>query len=104
MNFGITQGRLYLGKVINCEDEKSCSRVQVRLDKITDKTSETAKGEDYIKDEDLPWYAVLPSASGGNNQAISVPQPGTLVLVSFPDSDIYNGVVQFVVVEAAANK
>lgn len=96
------QGRLYLGKVVNSADDKEVSRVQVRIDGLTDKTEKD--GKDYIQESDLPWYAVLPSAGGGNNQSIAVPQPGTLVLVSFPDTDIYNGVVQFVVTKATLNQ
>ena len=92
--YPIQSGKLYAGRVIRNDDPKKRGRIKVEIDLLTkDIEVNGAVASDDDKKEILPWYVVLPSPSSGNNQSISVPSLNTLVFVSFPNSDIYNGVV-----------
>lgn len=92
--YPIQSGKLYAGRVIENNDPEKRGRVKVEIDLLTkDIKVDNKDATDDQKKEILPWYVVLPSPSSGNNQSISVPSLNTLVFVSFPNSDIYNGVV-----------
>lgn len=73
------------GFVVNNEDPEQLNRIQVSIDNLTDE----------IPTEHLPWYVILTHPTSGNNSHCSIPQVGSRVLVSFPNGDIYNGVVSF---------
>lgn len=77
--------KYFVGTVVATDDPESKSRARVKIDGMTD-TLETTQ---------LPWYAVIATAGGNNNAAVYVPSINSRVLVSFPDGDIYNGVITF---------
>lgn len=83
----------FIGYVKDNADPQSKSRVKVEVDGVT-------TGLDKSK---LPWYAIMNPAGGNNNSSVAIPSNGSRVLVSFPDGDIYNGIVQFVLAQNVAS-
>lgn len=85
--------KYFLGKIIDNNDPLSKGRVRVEVDGMT---------KDIPK-ECLPWYAVINTAGGNNNSSVAIPSNNSRVLVTFPDGDIYNGIVQFVLPQNIAS-
>jgi len=80
-----------LGEVVEINDtgfrdtEKPAFRVKVKIFGVTDK----------IPKSDLPFYLVKGSISDSYNIHGKIPRIGTYVYVTFPDGDIYNGIVDW---------
>jgi len=68
-----------IGQVVDNEDTEAFQRVRVVIPNMTE----------GLDKEMLPWY---PLRQTSNNQ-IDIPPLGSWVLVSFPNKDIYNGLV-----------
>lgn len=92
--YPIQAGKLYQGTIVKNDDPKKRSRVKVQVTMLTDGISE----------DNLPWYVILPVAGASNNQCLSVPTLQSTVFVSFPDADIYNGVVEYVFSDIEGNQ
>jgi uncharacterized protein involved in type VI secretion and phage assembly len=71
-----------IGRVVDNEDPENYQRIRVTIPNITE----------GIPKDDLPWYPIL--TKGTNNNSVSIPEIGSFVLVSFPNGDIYNGLVE----------
>lgn len=71
-------------------DGNPASRVRVAVSGLT-------KG---LETEDLPWYAVKQPFNASPNSQASLPPVGSEVIVEFPDNDIYNGLVSYVLVSS----
>lgn len=83
--YPIQPNYLYQGKVVDNQDPDKKGRVKVEVEKLTT----------GIAKDKLPWYVILPVAGAGNNQSVAIPTNDTVVFVTFPNGDIYNGVVQY---------
>lgn len=85
--------KYFLGVVVDNADKESKSRVKVEVQGLTT----------GIATDALPWYAIMNPAGGNNNSSVAIPSINSRVLVAFPDGDIYNGVVQFVLAQDIAS-
>lgn len=77
--------KYFIGTVINAQDPESKNRVRVKIEGMNDK----------LNVEALPWYAIMSPAGSNNNTSVNISSNASRVLVSFPDGDIYNGIVSF---------
>lgn len=77
--------KYFIGTVIKTDDPQSKNRVKVKIEGMND----------TLDPEALPWYAIMSPAGSNNNTSVNISSNASRVLVSFPDGDIYNGIVSF---------
>lgn len=82
---------IYQGQVVAVDDPKGLGRVKVEIPGLTQ----------GIDKDILPWFSIMqPVGLGGSLYSgnFSVPQENTLVMVMFPNKDMYSGIVIGVVI------
>lgn len=105
---------LWEGEVVDSSDPLQRGRIKVHINGLTRpantvlssersmlgnfwhaivKTITKNEDEETMKDELLPWYAMVVAPGDEANGSSSAPDPGARVIVQFPDNDFYNGIV-----------
>ncbi len=77
----------YNGVVVDRNDSQKYLRVKVSIFNLTEGIDKSL----------LPWYTIKHKVSSSPNASGSIPPLGSEVVVEFPDDDIYNGKVSYLI-------